>query len=319
MQPLVSVCIVTYNSANYVIETLDSIKNQDYLNIELIISDDCSGDNTVKLCSDWLEKNKSRFYNVSLLQVSANTGVTGNCNRALNVAKGKWIKFLGGDDILLENAISSYVDFVIRNKNIKHCVADRTRFDNVTSNVDSFRSIEISFKNVFFGKNVTAKQQKKILSKIFVGSGPSYFVSTEAIRSVGGFDERFSMQEDYPLFLKIIGSGFKMYYLPQYTVLCRQRSDSIVHTKNDERELLSKHERDMVMNYKFQYRAENLSILWKFLLKISIFMQYSIIKMGNSRDSFASLFLYHFWYIFDPFFMYGRYLKLIDKYFYWLL
>ena len=48
--PIVSVVVVTYNSAKYVLETLESIKDQTYPNLSLVISDDCSTDNTVKLC-----------------------------------------------------------------------------------------------------------------------------------------------------------------------------------------------------------------------------------------------------------------------------
>ena len=52
--PLVSVVVITYNSAKFVIETLESVKSQTYKNIELIISDDCSTDDTVERCRLWL-------------------------------------------------------------------------------------------------------------------------------------------------------------------------------------------------------------------------------------------------------------------------
>lgn len=57
-QPLVSVSVITYNSAKTVLETLESIKAQTYQNLELIVSDDCSTDNTVELCRNWIEQNK---------------------------------------------------------------------------------------------------------------------------------------------------------------------------------------------------------------------------------------------------------------------
>lgn len=53
--PLVSVIVITYNSSKYVLETLNSVAAQTYDNIELIISDDCSVDNTVEICRNWLK------------------------------------------------------------------------------------------------------------------------------------------------------------------------------------------------------------------------------------------------------------------------
>jgi alpha-1,3-rhamnosyltransferase len=68
-QPLVSIVVITYNSSDYVLETLESAKDQTYKNIELIISDDCSTDNTVEICKNWLEENKERFKHTELITV----------------------------------------------------------------------------------------------------------------------------------------------------------------------------------------------------------------------------------------------------------
>ena len=56
--PLVSVIAVTYNSSAYILETLESIKNQTYSNLEIIITDDCSTDITISTINNWLESNK---------------------------------------------------------------------------------------------------------------------------------------------------------------------------------------------------------------------------------------------------------------------
>ena len=90
--PLVSVVVITYNSAQYVLETLNSIKEQSYSNIELIISDDCSKDKTVEICRDWLAKNKEKFVRTELITVEKNTGTSANINRGIKASKGKWIK-----------------------------------------------------------------------------------------------------------------------------------------------------------------------------------------------------------------------------------
>ena len=93
-QPLVSIKVATYNSRKFVIETLESSKAQTYPNIELIISDDCSSDDTVALCQGWLAKNKGKFVNTQIITVPENTGIPANCNRCINASRQDWIKFI---------------------------------------------------------------------------------------------------------------------------------------------------------------------------------------------------------------------------------
>lgn len=126
--PLVTIGVLTYNSEKYVIETLESIKSQTYLNIELIISDDCSCDYTVDRCSEWIEKNRGYFVNVLILTVKTNTGTAGNCNRVLAKSNGKWLKFLGADDLLSPSAIENYVRYVTQNSNVYACFAEDIHF-----------------------------------------------------------------------------------------------------------------------------------------------------------------------------------------------
>ena len=81
INPLVSIIIVTYNSANFVLETLESTKKQSYPNIELIVTDDCSSDKTIEICKEWMEKNKTFFIGTSLLIAEKNTGISGRYDR----------------------------------------------------------------------------------------------------------------------------------------------------------------------------------------------------------------------------------------------
>ena len=74
--PLVSIVVITYNSSEYVCETLESAKAQSYQNIELIVSDDASTDNTVPIVTKWIRENKSRFVCVEIVTSPSNTGIT---------------------------------------------------------------------------------------------------------------------------------------------------------------------------------------------------------------------------------------------------
>jgi len=104
--PLVSICIPSYNSAEFIEETIQSVTQQSYSNIELIITDDGSIDDTVKRiekvianCQIPLNFQKSK----------KNTGIEANWNHCLSLAKGKYIKLLPADDTLSPNCVTEQV------------------------------------------------------------------------------------------------------------------------------------------------------------------------------------------------------------------
>lgn len=113
--PLVSFCVITYNSSKYILETLESIKNQIYSNIELIITDDCSSDNTVEICNNWLIENKSRFERTILLTTIKNTGVCGNVVRGEKECQGEYFKIIAGDDYLADSYTTKCVEVLKEN------------------------------------------------------------------------------------------------------------------------------------------------------------------------------------------------------------
>ena len=95
----VSVVVITNNSVKCIIDTLESVKEQTYKNIELIVSDDGSTDETLTLVKEWLDINEGRFTHNSIVESEINTGITKNCNRGTKVAIGKYIKLIAGDDL----------------------------------------------------------------------------------------------------------------------------------------------------------------------------------------------------------------------------
>lgn len=105
--PLVSILCPTYNAEAYIVATLDSLANQVYSNIEIIISDDCSTDSTVQIIRSYLKKNCK--LNVSLNVNSTNLGITPNCNHALRLCNGKYIAFFAGDDLMYPDKVDRQV------------------------------------------------------------------------------------------------------------------------------------------------------------------------------------------------------------------
>lgn len=98
ISPQISVIVTVYNLELYINETLNSVKNQSYQDWECIIVDDGSTDNSETICKEWIEKD-SRF--IYLKKV--NGGTASARNEGLKIAKGYFIQFLDGDDIIDTN------------------------------------------------------------------------------------------------------------------------------------------------------------------------------------------------------------------------
>ena len=99
MRPLVSVCIPAYNNAAYIKETIDSVLNQTYSNLELIICDDKSKDDTVQVIES-IHDDRMKLY-----KNEKNLGMSGNWNHCLSKCRGEFIKLICADDILAKNCL----------------------------------------------------------------------------------------------------------------------------------------------------------------------------------------------------------------------
>lgn len=105
-QPLITVITVAYNSALYIQETIKSVLAQTYKNIEYIIADDCSNDNTWAIINAYNDSRIIKYKNDN------NIGEYPNRNKALHLAKGAYLIFIDGDDIMFEHALATFVHYV---------------------------------------------------------------------------------------------------------------------------------------------------------------------------------------------------------------
>lgn len=216
--------MVTYNSSAFVLETLESIKAQSYPNIELVVSDDCSKDDTLKICRDWLDKNGDRFSRVELLSTNKNTGVTGNVNRGCKQAIGEWIKLIAGDDVLVKDCINSYINIALKN-DINFFFGKQQCFvDNPTIHKGKIYPGS-SFIKMF--NRMSAKDQFNDLSIANHLSAPTSFIKRDTLVNLDYFDENYPMVEDVPMWLKATLNGEKIYILDKLMVYYRKHEKSL--------------------------------------------------------------------------------------------
>ena len=113
-----SLAVITRNHENFILETLESIRSQDYDPLELIVIDDKSDDETPNLVERWLKENKNRFYNVIFIVHDIHRGISYSHTEACKNSNGKYFKYIGGDDILLRDALKNMVEFLENGKQI---------------------------------------------------------------------------------------------------------------------------------------------------------------------------------------------------------
>jgi len=109
MNELVSIIMPSYNTANYISLTIESVLKQTYNNWELIIVDDCSTDNTDEVVAKYDDKR------IIYLKNKKNSGAAVSRNKALKNARGKWIAFLDSDDLWYSTKLEEQIKFMKKN------------------------------------------------------------------------------------------------------------------------------------------------------------------------------------------------------------
>lgn len=213
-KPLVSVIVVCYNASEYIIETLESVKAQTYKNIEVIITDDCSKDETVSRCKDWLKSNQGKFVNIKIIESEKNTGVTVNLNRGLKASTGEWIKPIAGDDKLTPNCIDDNIAYVQLNPQTNVLFSDMQMFGKVD---EMKKHININCR--YFGLN-----KEEFRNRLFFMNflpAPTLFINTNVFSRYGYYDETIPMMEDWPYWLRLLRNNVEMSYMNKVTIQYR--------------------------------------------------------------------------------------------------
>lgn len=220
---LVSVVVVTYNSAEFVIEALNSIKAQTYQHIELIISDDASKDNTVELCDNWVKENNQRFSGCYLLTVEKNTGTSANYNRGWRKARGEWIKGLDGDDRLLPNCIKDNVDYITQHPNVELIFSKTYSFSREGLYTFDYKW---NWGGELF-RRLTEREFEAASYYWCLFCSPTVIISKKCFEEMGGYDETFKFIEDWPMWMKMMNEKRNIHFLNKITAEYRISTSSV--------------------------------------------------------------------------------------------
>ncbi len=128
--PKVSVVVCTYNQEHFIRETLDSILSQTYSNLEIIVTDDGSTDDTPSILREYGQRHSDK---VTAVFSDQNTGIAANINRGLARRTGEYVSWLDGDDVMLPTKIEKQVALLQQHPEAIGCYHDSEVFDSETN------------------------------------------------------------------------------------------------------------------------------------------------------------------------------------------
>lgn len=192
---MVSIIIPSYNHAHYIHEAINSALAQTYKNIEIVVIDDGSTDNTKEVVTSYTNTGKVRYI------YQENRGLAAARNSGLRVAKGRYIKFLDSDDFLYPEQIKMQVDQIKTNDSIfsiSDCIYLRP---NGTTALHKYYPPDPERQlNVFIEANQAPVH--------------SFLTPKSLIEKAGGFDETLKACEDWDLWIRILQGGAITKHLP---------------------------------------------------------------------------------------------------------
>jgi glycosyltransferase involved in cell wall biosynthesis len=227
--PLVSVVIPTYNRADLVSEALQSALQQTYPNIEIIVVDDGSTDNTCEILQ--------KFGDAIIVLRQENTGPAAARNRGIEAAHGELVAFLDSDDLWLPTKLARQVDLLERcSESVCGCLSNiMMRWKD--RNVSAF-DMSWLYPECREGLWTNADE---ILATRFVLFNQAIMIRRKVLERIGCFDDRLRLLEDYDIAFRLSLEG-SWAYIADPLVIWRETSGSCSHRSREnqvpEKELL---------------------------------------------------------------------------------
>lgn len=195
--PLVTVICHCYNHETFVSDSLNSVLNQNYTPIEIIIVDDCSTDNSVSVITEFVLK----YPQIIFIKNIQNLGITKSFNKVLKIAKGDYIIDFAADDILLPDCIAIQIA-TFRNSTYKNLAIVYGNAELITEK----GKFESYYFNVNVSKKVLTKRPTGNIYVTLITSGKTFcsvsgMIKREVYDALNGYDERLEY-EDYDFWIR---------------------------------------------------------------------------------------------------------------------
>ena len=215
-EPKVSIIITTYNRADKVCDTIDSVLNQEYSNFEIIVVEDCSPDNTQEIV-------KNKYSNtIKYIRHEQNQGVAIASNTGFKYASGKYLAFIGDDDIWIDQ------------QKLKKQVEV---FENDKANKYGITTCSVILENESGKKELLIKNPKNLLKHLLGKNGIIYgsaaLLRREAFINAGKFSLDTPKGTDSDVYRRIVLMGYDCYFIKKPMLLYDNFSSDRMTTLNE--------------------------------------------------------------------------------------
>jgi glycosyltransferase involved in cell wall biosynthesis len=216
--------IGTYNHKNYIFECLNSIKNQTYKNLEIIISDDCSKDETQKVIKNFIKQNRN--LNIKFFMQKKNLNISKNFNFLFKKSKGKYIIFFGGDDVMVKEKIELQLKTLIQNPEASFCYSNCGWFND---------DMTIKYFNHFNLLQKPPKALRDIFSDFTIPS-PTMMISAKFLKKTP-MNVNINHLSDFLLTIELFEKSSPV-YVNKILVKYRRHNQSVMKNNFDNSERL---------------------------------------------------------------------------------
>ena len=230
----VSIVLVTHKGTEYIREAVDSCLNQTYKNIELIIVDDASADNTQEIIKSYSDKR------IKYLLNETNLGLANSLNRGFSCANGDYLTWTSYDNVYLRNAIEVMIEELEKHKNIDFVYTNFYRVDEKG--------------NIFEKTKVRSIKDLDIADYI----GYCFLYRRKIYEELGGYNPSFNLGEDYEYWLRV-RRKFRMKRINKYLYCARYHKGCLRARYPEEIQKVMKEVRDKYIvdiSLKDYFRAE---------------------------------------------------------------
>ena len=228
-QPLVSVCIPTFNAAKWILDSLNSALNQSYRPLEILVLDDASTDHTVELVRSIKDPR------VKVIVNKDNLGLTRNWNRCVAMCKGEYLKFLLHDDILYPECIERMMGLFRADENIgvvfapRDIILDADRNDPIIQEwLDHWSVPHLKFgalTAINDGRELFLQYLNRGFRGNWIGEPSAVMIKKKCFDRLGSFNNSLYQICDVEMWLRIM-FFYKIGFIPEKLSAFRVHADS---------------------------------------------------------------------------------------------